>query len=169
MSMRRLLGSAINLSACEILVDNTRRTKRPPRRTNIAAVPASCHVLIFRCASWNTLRCCVLLRWWRAPCLRVRRPLHPTAADLRTRTTVALRTRPAVDPRTRPVEALRPATTGLGTASPGSADVARLPAVAADVLQGAMADVVIVSAPSPVEVAAVLRAQPGVMLSESRL
>ena len=83
-------------------------------------------------------------------------------AALRTRPAVALRTRPAVDLQTRPVEALRPATTVLGTTSPGGADVARLPAVAAAVLQGAA----VVAVANPVEVAA---DQPVVMLSGSRL
>ena len=105
----------------------------------------------------------MLLRWWRAPCPRIGRPLRPTAAALRTRPAVALPTLPAVDLPTRPGEELRPATTRLGTASPGGADVVRLPAVAAAVLQGAMA--VVVAAANPVEVAAGLRAQPGVMLA----
>ena len=92
------------------------------------------------------------------------RPLRFTAAALRTRPAVALQTRLAVDLRTRPVEALCPATAGLGTASPGGATVARLPAIASAVLQGAMS---VVAAANPVGVAAELRAQPGVMLAQS--
>ena len=49
--------------------------------------------------------------------------------------------------------------------SPGGADVARLRVVAAAVLQGALAVLAVVVSASPVEVAAVLRAQPAVMLS----
>ena len=107
----------------------------------------------------------MLLRWWRAPCPRIGRQLHPTAAAIRTRPVVALGTRRTVDLRTSPVEALRPATTGLGTASPGGADVSRLPVVDAAVLPGVMA-VVVVAAASPVEVAAERRAQPGVLLAQ---
>ena len=80
MSMRRLLGSAINLGAWEISLDNIGRTKRPPY-----------------CIPW---RC---------------------------------------------------------------SDFARLPVVAAAVLQGAMA---VVAAANPVEVAAELRAKPGLMLAQ---
>ena len=64
------------------------------------------------------------------------------------------------------MEALRPSTTGLGIASPGGADVGRLPAVAAAVLPGAMAIVAVVAAASPVEVAGVIRAKPGLMLAQ---
>ena len=61
------------------------------------------------------------------------------------------------------MEAIRPGTTGLRTASPGGADVARLPAVAAVFLQGAA---VVVAAANPVGIAAELRAQPVVMLAQ---
>ena len=127
---------------------------------NIVAAPASCHVLVFRFVeSAEMARTSTLVAY---SCPRIGRPLRPTAAALRTRPAVALRTRPAVDLQTRPVEALRPATTVLGTTSPGGADVARLPAVAAAVLQGAA----VVAVANPVEVAA---DQPVVMLSGSRL
>ena len=128
------------------------RQNKDTTSQNIAAAPASCHVLTFLFV--ESAEMVVLPRWWRVPCPRIGRPLRPTAAALRTRPAVALRTRPVVALRTRSVEALRPATTGLGIAFPGG-DVARLPAVAAAVLQGAMAAVVSAAA-SPVEVAAEL-------------
>ena len=48
MSVRRLLGSAMNLIMWAISLVNYGRTKKTPRKTNIDTALASCHILICR-------------------------------------------------------------------------------------------------------------------------